>query len=181
MSAFAVEKNVGWGLLLFLTAALIVIGIRLVPMGHAVSAWASPDLLYLLFVYWLIRRPRSAPVLAVVFLALLADALMMRPMGLWAVCLLVGTEFVRAYVRAFREQPFLLEWLNISLLFAALLAAQNVLLLLTFSQPFALGTLFSHFLMTVAFYPIVYGVFGGIFRIHAPVAQDGASWKRRGT
>jgi len=171
-------KHVWLAGILFFAAGMLAIGIRLIPMGNSAEAMASPDLLYLMIVAWIVRRPRTAPVWAVVALAVLADALMMRPLGLWALCLLFGAEFTRAYVRAFREQPFLLEWMNVALMFAAMLILQNLLMLVTFLEAFDLGAVFGHWLITVASYPVVVALMHWVLRIRVPRVDEPTAWKR---
>ena len=152
---------------LFLLAGFIAIGLAIIPMGLAANSVAFPDVLFALFVAWVIRQPDSAPVVAIVFLSVLADALMMRPIGLWAMMLLVGTEGLRLSERAFRDIPFLLEWLYVSVLFVLLSFLQNVVLFVSFSEMYAIGDVFWHAVRSIAVYPVVVAVLHWGLRIRA--------------
>ena len=150
---------------LFLLTGFIAIGLAIVPMGLAANSVAFPDLLFALFVAWVIRQPSSASVLAIVFLSILADALM--PIGLWAMMLLIGTEGLRLGERTFRDIPFLLEWLYASVLFVLLSVLQNVVLFVSFSNMYAIGDVFWHAVRTIAVYPLVVAVLHWGLRIRA--------------
>ncbi len=155
-------------MLLFLFIGLLAIGIPMIPMGLAANATPFPDLLFTVIAAWVIRRPDSAPMFLVVFLAVLADALLMRPLGLWAVLLLLGSEGLRAGQRAFRDIPFLLEWAYVAGLFVVLNLLRNLLLLVSFSPMPGFGVEFWHIVRTVAIYPLVVAFLHWILRIRAP-------------
>ncbi len=155
-------------MLLFLLIGMVSIGIPMIPMGLAANSIPFPDLLYVVIVAWIIRRPDSAPMLLVAFLALLGDALLMRPLGLWAVLLLAGSEALRASKRAFRDIPFVLEWAYVAGLFVVLNVLQNLLLLVTFTPMHGFGAVFGHVLRTVAIYPLVVAFLHWGLRIRAP-------------
>ena len=97
----------------------------------------------------------SAPIIVIVFLGVLADAMMMRPLGLWALVLFVGMEVLRMSERAFRDIPFVVEWLYVSALFALMLLLQNLLLFVSFDSVYVFADVIWHWVRTVAAYPIV--------------------------
>lgn len=99
-----------------------------------------------------------APIIGIVFSVILADALMMRPLGLWALVLFVGMEVLRLSERAFRDIPFVLEWLYVGALFALMLLLQNVLLFVSFDDVYSLADVIWHWVRTFAVYPIVVGI-----------------------
>ncbi len=140
---------------LFLLAGLAAIVIPMIPMGLAANSPAFPDLLFAVMVAWTIRQPSATPMFLVAFLALLGDALLLRPIGLWAVMLLLGVEAVRLVQRSFRDMPFLLEWAYVAGLFVVLNLLQSLVMLVTFMPQYGLATLFWHVLRTVAIYPLV--------------------------
>ncbi len=141
--------------ILFLIMGFASIGIPIIPMGLAANSVAFPDIMFALFAAWVIRRPMSAPILGIVFLGVLGDAMMMRPLGLWALVLFVGMEVLRVSERAFRDIPFLVEWLYVSALFALMLILQNLLLLVSFDRVYGVTDVIWHWGRTVAVYPVV--------------------------
>jgi len=152
---------------LFALLGFVSIGLPLVPMGLAANSVAFPDVMFCLFGAWIIRRPDSSPLLVIVFLAVLADALMMRPLGLWALMLFVGTEVLRVSLRAFRDIPFVLEWLYIGALLALMLLLQNFLLFASFDSAYGFSEVATHWLRTVASYPVVVAILHWGFRVRA--------------
>ncbi|MEO1919168.1 MAG: hypothetical protein ABGW81_05600 [Paracoccaceae bacterium] len=152
-------------LVLFVLAGFVSIGLPLIPMGLAANSIAFPDVMFALFAAWVIRRPASAPIILIAFLAVLGDALMMRPMGLWALVLFVGMEGLRFGERAFRDIPFVLEWLYVSILFALLLILQNLLLIVSFDAVYGLYSVIWHWVRTVVAYPLVVMVLHWVMRV----------------
>lgn len=157
---------------LFLILGFVAIGIPLIPMGLAADSLPFPDLLLVLIIAWIIRRPETAPLLAVVFLAVLADAMLMRPIGLWSLIILIGTETLRFSIRAFRDIPFVLEWAYVAGLLILMTLLQSVFLLISFSDIYGFSDQAWHVLRTIAIYPIMVAVLHYIFRIRVPKLAD---------
>lgn len=153
--------------LLFVLAVCFAIGLSIMPMGLAANAVAFPDVVFAVMVAWVIRKPASAPVILVVLLGILADALMMRPIGLWALMLLAGTEGIRLSYRMFRDIPFVLEWVYVSVLLIALLILQNLILLVSFADVYQFTDVFWHAIRTIAVYPVVVAILHWALRIRA--------------
>lgn len=167
MSGASTSSRTWFEVILFIIAGFVSIGLPLIPMGLAADSIPFPDLTFALFAAWLIRRPASAPLLGIVFIAVLGDTLLLRPMGLWALVLLIGTELLRVNEREFRDIPFMLEWLYVSLMLLLMLMAQNLLLLVSFDGVHAITDVMWHWLRTVAVYPIVVIVLHWGLRIRA--------------
>ncbi|MEE9454773.1 MAG: rod shape-determining protein MreD [Paracoccaceae bacterium] len=153
---------------LFILCGFVAIGAPMIPMGLTADSMAFPDVLYGLIVAWVIRRPATAPMLLVVFLGVLADAMLMRPIGLWAMLLLISTEALRFVERSFRDIPFLLEWLYISGLLVLLVLLQNLLLFASFSDVPAGFTTFWHVVRTIAIYPVIVAILHWVVRVRVP-------------
>ncbi len=157
---------------LFGVLGMLSIGMAIMPMGLTADSTPFPDLMFCLFAAWTIRRPETAPVLIVAALALLADAMMMRPLGLWALMLVLGVEAIRLAERAFRDIPFVLEWAYVSGLLIILILLQNVILLVSFANVYDFSTLAWHVLRTIMIYPIVAAVLHWIVRIRSPKPNE---------
>lgn len=152
---------------LFILMGFVSIGLPLVPMGLAANSIAFPDAMFALFAAWVIRRPMSAPIIAIVFLGVLADAMMMRPLGLWALVLFVGMEVLRFSERAFRDIPFVLEWVYVSVLLGLMLMLQNLLLFASFDSAYVFADVFWHWVRSVAAYPVVVAILHWVLHIRA--------------
>jgi rod shape-determining protein MreD len=162
------------GCTIFLTLALAVAFIRLLPLGQGVGGVPGPDLLVALAFAWVLRRPGYVPVTVVAAVMLVADFLFMRPPGLWAAITVVGVEFLRNREPAFRDLPFLAEWgMVASLLLGMTLANALVQLVLMVDQP-SLGLTLLQLIATIMAYPLVVAVtvFALGLRRAAPGAVD---------
>ena len=133
---------------------LVAIYAALIPLAPGSGA-VAPDLLYCLVIAWVIRRPASAPIWAVLGLGLFADLMLSRPLGLGALGLLLASEAVRARANLFRGGPFLLEWLAAVLVFALMLAGIAAVMRLSLADAPALTSLLRHLIATALAYPLV--------------------------
>lgn len=117
--------------------------------------WVGPDLLIAFAFAWSLRRPEYVPILMLALLFLLADLLLQRPPGLWAVLALLACENLRGRSRSLRDATFGAEWIAISLLLVGILLMNRIVLsiLLVSPPPLRLGLL--ELGMTVLFYPVV--------------------------
>ncbi len=125
------------------------------PFGKAVGGGTFPDILYCLMVAWVIRRSATAPLLLVLLLAIIGDVMMMRPLGLWALLLVLATELMRYSEKTLYEVPFVIEWIYVSLLFLLLQLAQNLIFFVTFSETYPLADILWYFLATSLVYPVI--------------------------
>jgi rod shape-determining protein MreD len=151
-----------------LVAALGVVAIHvpLVPVDHAADRVANPDMLFCLLAAWTIRRPDAVPLLLVLALGLAADLLLGRPPGPGALGLVLATE----YLRGRRPSGFAREFARAALLFAAMLAATSLLLVLTLAPGPGLEALARHWFATVLAYPVV----AGLLQLGLPIRPQAA-------
>ncbi|MDJ0994967.1 MAG: rod shape-determining protein MreD [Dinoroseobacter sp.] len=145
-----------WSLrLLFVALTLALLLRALLPLDVGAPRIPGPDLILCLVLVWVQRRPDilTAPLIACTIL--LADFLLMRPPGLWALLILIGTEFLRR--RAYRQErtPFALEMGIATLTIGALMLAQRLILTIFFVDQPSVTSELMHFLTTVAAYPFV--------------------------
>lgn len=155
-----------WALFIALAATLVFI--RILPLSTAPRVIPGPDLLICLAFAWVQRRPDYLPPLLLGAVMFLADIVMMRPPGLWAVLVIVGAEFLRSRHSPGAEMPFVAEWglmavvtLAITALYAmilGLLGVGGVLPTLLLVQAF----------LTVTLYPLVVAFTVGILNIRKP-------------
>jgi len=157
----------------FVALALGVMLYALLPLNVGAPAVPGPDLILCLAIAWVLRRPDilSAPLIAGTIL--LADFLLMRPPGLWALIVLIGIEVLRR--RAMRSEPtaIILEMGIATLAIAAMMLAQRVMLSVFFVDRPALVSEVLHFLSTVAAYPFVALLSVYVLGIRAHSAEDG--------
>lgn len=144
------------------TALLLVLGVVAVQAGliplDLGGGLVAPDLLYGLVVAWVIRRPASTPLWAVVVLGLFADVMLSRPIGLGALGLVLSAEVFRARAGRFSGVPFPFEWLAATVGFVLMLAGMQIALELVFVEPPAVASLLRYAVATALAYPLI--VFG---------------------
>jgi rod shape-determining protein MreD len=155
----------------------LLVGLGVVAVVAAMTPLApgggmvAPDLLYAVIVAWVIRRPAATPLWAVLALGLFADVMLSRPIGLGALGLLFASEFFRGRAATFHGVPFPLEWLAAAVVFAAMLAAIQLALMVVAAGPPGAGPLARHFVATVLAYPLVVLGLTWCLRLRAPQAQ----------
>ena len=153
---------------LFFSLGFLFILCAMLPLGLQADAPLMPNLVFALAISWTIRRPASAPWGSIFALALLADVLLMKPIGLWAALTLGLSEFARAQRWAIREQMFLVEWAIFAAVFAFALALNALLLALVFEPRPALPLVLNYFLSTTLAYPVVVLLIHWVFGVRSP-------------
>ena len=125
------------------------------PLWMMPDQWPGADVLLCLTVVWVLRRPDFIPAVLVAGVFLLDDLLAMRPPGLWAAIVLLGTEFLRARETATRDLPFLGEWMMAGVVIAAMTLANRSVQVLFMIPQVGLGAAILYMLATIAAYPIL--------------------------
>lgn len=143
---------------LYAGVATVVIFISILPVSTVPAAWPGPDILMALTVAWVLRRPDYVPALMIVAVFLIQDLISVRPPGLWALIMLLTSEFLRSRVALTRDLPFLLEWMMVATVMAAAFALQSLTLGLFVVPQAGFGPTAIRFLATVAIYPGVVAV-----------------------
>ncbi len=167
------QSTIWIGRAVFGSTALIVTLSAMLPLGLSAESAVMADLLFCLCFAWVIRRPSTAPVGLIAFFALLADFLLMRPLGLWTFIIIVASEFARAQRVPLREQMFIVEWFIFAFVFAFALFANLAILEISFSDTPSFNLMFSFFLNTCIAYPFVVALLHWVFRVRAPQAPGG--------
>lgn len=142
---------------LFAALALVLIFARLLPLGSVAGAWPGPDLLFLLTLCWVLRRPDFLPVWLVAAVMLFEDLLLMRPPGLWAAVVVLAVEFLRSRVVPSRQLGFLVEWILVAGVIAASMLGYRLALMLAMLPQASLGMTLVQMILSILCYPLVVG------------------------
>lgn len=132
------------------------------------ARWIMPDLLILLALAWVTRRPSFAPVLAIAAIFLLADMLFQRPPGLWTALVLIASEILRGRARSMRTLPFWLEWATVALAITIITAIYTVTLSMVLIPQAPFGLTLLQLMLTIAVYPAVVFVSYALFGVSRP-------------
>ena len=149
----------------YLAIGLVVLMLQLLPLQTAPRGWAGPDLLLALTMVWVARRPDLAPIWAVVLLFLLADFLLQRPPGLWALCAFVATEALRARADDMRDMIFAAEWAIVGVIMTIMTLA--LMALWSLLVPFAISNslLLLQLALTILSYPLLAGLSASVLGV----------------
>ncbi len=140
---------------LFVLAAALLVFVRMLPLSTVPSSWAGPDLLLCVAFAWVLRRPDYVPVLLIAVVFLVEDLLAMRPPGLWALIVLLGSEILRSREPLARALPFWLEWAMVALVMLAMFAVNRAVLLVAMVPEAGLGLAAGQLALTALAYPVV--------------------------
>lgn len=163
----------------FVTVVMVLIFLRILPMPMEPGSLPGPDLMMCLCCAWILRRPDHLPVILIAGVAFLEDILMMRPPGLWAAILILGTEFLRSRSHYSREMPILHEWGMVSMVILVMMLANRIIqAMVVLPQP-PLGMTLFHAVMSMLAYPVVVMLLKLAFRFGPAGGGDLDAYGRR--
>lgn len=145
---------------LFVGLVLILAFGQLLPLNTSPGGLPGPDLIIVLTMAWVLRRPAYVPVGLVLIVFLLLDFLFQKPPGLWTMLVLIITEFLRARQGLSREIPFPFEWGMIAIVLTAAILLQHLMLAIFVVERPALGLILVQGLFSIIAYPFVVFVSG---------------------
>lgn len=158
--------------MLYLALALAVIFANLIPLDFQPQVWTGPDLLVALTFAWALRRPEFVPALSVAVIVLLADLLLLRPPGLWAALMVMGTQALKNRARNLRDQPFMMEWLAVAGIFLVITLGNRLVLAVMMVPQAPLGLTVIHVVMTLICYPVVVMISQLVFGVRKSAPGD---------
>lgn len=139
----------------FACLAFVIIVLELVPLDMRPSAFAMPDIVLVVTLVWVARKPRYLPVIVIAVLFLMADFFFMRPPGLWAALVVILTETIRGQNRDFRNMSLLVEWGTIAVGIVVITLANRIILAVVMAPQAPFGLTLLEMVATIAIYPIV--------------------------
>ena len=163
----------------FVGLALLLLFLRLLPLGSVAGDWPGPDLLLCLIFAWVVRRPDYLPVALIGAVILLEDLILMRPPGLWCALVILATEFIRARAVLTRELGFLTEWLLVGGMMLALLLAYRLAFSLAFLPQPGFGFALLQVLWSILCYPLGVAASRFAFDLRKPAMGEVDAYGRR--
>ncbi|MGO4907606.1 rod shape-determining protein MreD [Pseudorhodobacter sp. W20_MBD10_FR17] len=156
----------------FVAIALVLLFLRLLPLGSIAGDWPRPDFLLCLMLAWVTQRPDQLPTWLIALVVLVEDMVLMRPPGLWAAIVVLATEFLRARSALTRELGFVTEWLLISGVMVAMLLAYRLAFAIAFLAQPGFGFAFAQTIGSVLMYPAVVWGMRVVLRLRKPGAGE---------
>lgn len=164
---------------LFAGLALLMMFVRLLPLGSEAGGWPGPDVLLALTLAWVLRRPDYVPAALIAAVVLLEDLLMMRPPGLWAALTVLAAEFLRNRAALTRELSFVVEWMLVAGVMAAVVMGNRLVMALTLMDQVSLGQAMIQLVATILCYPLIVAVSRLAFGVRKPAAGEVDAYGRR--
>ncbi|MDA7426196.1 rod shape-determining protein MreD [Thalassococcus lentus] len=164
-----------WGMrAAYLGLTLLILFSLLLPLSLVPNRIAPPDVLVALTFAWALRRPDFVPALSIAAAVLLADLLLGRPPGLWAVLVLLAAEWLKSQDRRLRENTFFAEWLTVAVALMAITILYRLVLGVLIVERGTLFLMTMQFALTVMVYPIVTALSALLFGVRksAPGEYD---------
>jgi rod shape-determining protein MreD len=115
----------------------------------------GPDLLIAFGFAWSLRRPEYVPTLLLAVLFLMADLMLQRPPGLWALLALLACENLKGRSRILRDSTFGAEWVAVAILLTGILLANRFVLFIMMVPTPQLRLSLLELGITVLIYPVV--------------------------
>lgn len=163
----------------FVALALLLLFLRLLPLGREVGTWPGPDLLLCLMLAWVTQRPDHLPALLIAVVVLAEDLILMRPPGLWTALVLMATEFLRARSALTRELGFAAEWLLIAGVMVAMLLVYRLVFTISFLGQPGFGFAFAQTIGSILMYPVVVAALRFAINLRKPSTGEVDAMGRR--
>lgn len=163
----------------FILIALVLLFVRILPIGSMAGDWPGPDLLLCLMLAWVTQRPDHLPPGLIALVVLAEDMILMRPPGLWTAIVLLATEFLRARAALTRELGFVAEWLLISGLMIVMLLAYRLAFAVTFLAQPGFGFAFAQTVGSILMYPVIVWLLRVAMGLRKPLAGETDARGRR--
>lgn len=149
-----VKRSMILGGMAFCLCMAVLLFIRLLPIA-GIGRLPGPDIAMCLAFVWVLRRPDQIPAVLIVLIFLVEDVMLFRPLGLWSVIMLLGTEAARSREGRWRDQLFVLEWLRVSVLMGVMILGYRFVQFLFLLPVPSLGQVLLQYIATVMAYPLV--------------------------
>ncbi|WP_138380535.1 rod shape-determining protein MreD [Luteithermobacter gelatinilyticus] len=162
--AIADQNKTGVGLrgILPVGTVLLLAIVMVLPYKIPYFVNLMPFLTLIAVYYWTVVRPELLPVSAVFLVGLVQDILSGGPLGMMALLLLLVRQFVLLQGRNFLERDFLFNWLIFMLISLAFGAVSWALASLYYKAVLNFWNALGQSLLTIALFPVITWVLGGV-------------------
>lgn len=165
--------------LAFVGLAMVVLFIRILPLGDTAGSFPGPDLMLCLTLAWVSRRPDYVPAGLIAVVVLVEDLVLMRPPGLWAALVVLASEFLRGRAAVTRQLGFLAEWFLVAIVIFLMLIAYRLASALAFLDQPGFAYAFAQMVMSALCYPLVAGLLHVALGLRKPLTGEVDAFGRR--
>lgn len=158
--------------LLFISLALILLFIRLLPLQTLPSKLSGPDILMALIFYLSLQRPAAVPSVLIGAIILLEDLFLQRPPGLMAALVIAGSAWLKLAASQTQDRNWIKDWWMSALAMIAITVMLRVILTVALvPRPPALLH-YSQLVATIIVFPIVAFFAYYVLKIRPDTALD---------
>jgi len=150
---------------MFVLVCAIVVLVQTLPLPGSAESWPDPDLIVAIAFAWTLRRPNLLPPLLVGAVVLVADLIMMRPPGLWALLVVLGCVYLAYRHKDLSQVMFGIDWAYAAGTIVAVHVAYYLLQFPLFLPTMGAVPLVLQALFTILSYPVVVFVSARLFDI----------------
>ncbi|APX13529.1 rod shape-determining protein MreD [Tateyamaria omphalii] len=156
----------------FSMLVLMILFLHLLPLQTATGGLIWPDFLLLFALAWSVRRPDYVPAALLAALFLMADLLLQRPPGLWALLALIACEQMKGQSRSLRDASLAAEMMSAALWIVGIGLAYRIILAVMVVDVPPLGPAVIQILVTAMTYPLVVAITHALMRVRKPTPGD---------
>ena len=166
----------------YLVLSFIIISIQILPLPIVEQEILWPDLIFLVTVGWLIRKPNQLSIVTIFMVHLMSDILLLRPIGLWSGISLVIFVFVKWRVSKTKTTFKFGQELIFVMALLSLAIITNLILHYIFNilnPPIIM--IFLQMTFTILIYPVIMGFLHYILRVRYGQPEDTVIGSRVGS
>ncbi|WP_415919636.1 rod shape-determining protein MreD [Tateyamaria sp. SN6-1] len=156
----------------FVLLVLIILFFHMLPLQTATGGWIWPDLILTFAIAWSVRRPDYVPVLLLGGCFLLADLLLQRPPGLWAVLALIACASMQTQARSLRDASLMAEFASAAAWIVGIGIGYRLVLAVLLVETPALIPALGQIVITVLAYPVVVAVTHALMGVRKSAPHD---------
>jgi len=156
----------------FAALVLLLLFFHLLPLQTATGGLIWPDLILAFAFAWSVRRPEFVPATLLALCFLIADLLLQRPPGLWALLALIACEHLKGQARGLRDATFASEMVSVAAWIVGVGAAYSLALALLIIDRPPLIPVIIQIVVTLLAYPIVVAITHAFMGVRKSTPKD---------
>ena len=156
----------------FALLILTILFFHLLPLQTATGGLIWPDLILTFALGWSVRRPEYVPAVLLAAAFLLADLLLQRPPGLWALLALIACERVKLQSRSLRDASLATELASVTAWIIGIGISYRIILAILLVEMPPIGPALIQIAVTVLAYPLVLGITHTVMGVRKAAPND---------
>ncbi len=151
---------------------LAILFLHLLPLQTAAGGLIWPNFVLCFGLAWSVRRPEYVPAVLLAVVFLMADLLLQRPPGLWAVLALIACEQMKSQSRSLRDASLASEFASVAVWVIGIGIAYQLILALLLVERAPLVPALIQIVVTVLAYPLVVAITHGLLGVRKAAPNE---------